>query len=61
MAKQRLEMLWRYGHSAVCIEAWWKIANMLLGLFVNSVEQHWWVGYIFGNQCRVVLMQESWC
>jgi len=44
-------------------EAWWKIANMLLGLFVENVEKDRCVGSIFGNQFHFLLMsiQGSTC
>jgi len=38
-------------------EAWWKIANKSLELFVENVEKDRCVGSIFGNQFHLLLMQ----
>jgi hypothetical protein len=46
----------RRDHIIERFEAWWKIANKSLGLFVENVEKDRCVGSIFGNQFHIVLM-----
>ena len=46
----------RRDHIIERFEAWWKIANKLLGLFVENVEKDRCVGSIFGNQFHFLLM-----
>jgi hypothetical protein len=47
----------RRDHIIERFEAWWKIANKSLGLFVENVEKDRCVGSIFGNQFHFLLMQ----
>jgi hypothetical protein len=46
----------RRDHIIERFEAWWKIANKSLGLFVENVEKDRCVGSIFGNQFHFLLM-----
>ena len=49
--------MWRRrDHIIERFEAWWKIANKSLGLFVENVENDRCVGSIFGNQLEFLLM-----
>jgi hypothetical protein len=47
----------RRDHIIERFEAWWKIANKSLGLFVENVEKDRCVGSISGNQFHFLLMK----
>ena len=49
----------RRDHIIERFEAWWKIANKSLGLFVENVEKDRCVGSIFGNQFHFLLMKAA--
>jgi len=56
MAKQVFQMSWQPNHIIERFKAGWKIANKSLVLLVENVEKDQCVGYIFGNQFRILLM-----
>jgi len=41
-----------------CFEAWWKIANKPLRLFMENMEKDWCMGSIFGNPFHLLLMKD---
>ena len=49
----------RRDHIIERFEAWWKIANKSLRLFVENVEKDRCVGSIFGNQFHFLLMHRA--
>jgi len=59
MAKQDFETLWRRDHIIERFEAWCKIGNESLGIFVEMVEKDQCVGSILGNQFRILLTKPA--
>jgi len=54
-------MSWQRDHIIEWFEAWGKVANVKLWLFVENVEKNRWVGSIFGNQFHFLLMCHRCC
>jgi len=63
MTKPVFDMLWLLDHMIHIIEhfqACYKIAYKSLQLFVQNLEKDQCVGFIFGNQFHVLLLEYSW-